>query len=422
MVISSIDLKGGEVVQLKNGKDLVLKREDPLSLIKEFDRYGKVAVVDLDAAMGEGDNLDLMKSLLRKGDVRCGGGIRTTKRAKELVSLGAQKVIVGSTAWEGDPASSYLNKDFLSELVAAIGKERVIIALDARDGKVAINGWKKTLDLNYLDAAVLAEKYSSELLFTCVEREGCLKGGPLEEAKKLRERVSSSLTIAGGVSTIDEIVALEDLCCDVQLGMALYTGAVDLGEAFVSCLNWKKVGDLIPVIAEDAAGEVLMMGYANREAFKKTQDLGQLTFFSRTRKKLWTKGETSGHFLYVEKLRADCDRDTVLATVRPAGPVCHRGTYTCWTDRVIPRSTWERLADTISERIKSGDSASYTASLSQERVREKLMEEAGELVEANGREDLIWEAADVLYFLTVLITKEGLTIQDVLDELDRRHK
>ena len=144
MVISSIDLKNGHVVQLKNGKDLMLERDDADALIRDFDKYGEVAVIDLDAALGNVDakgntvNTPLLKSLLRHGNVRTGGGIRTVKRARELVSLGAEKVIIGSAAWKAAPApgESVLNEDFLNELAAAIGKDRIIISVDAINEKL----------------------------------------------------------------------------------------------------------------------------------------------------------------------------------------------------------------------------------------------------------------------------------------------
>ena len=140
MVISSIDLKDGKVVQLKNGKEKMLERTDADALIKDFDLYGEVAVIDLDAALGninekgETPNTALLKSLLRKGNVRTGGGVRSVKRAKELISLGAEKVIVGSSAWasaEAQKNGEILNTAFLDELTAAIGKERIIISVDA---------------------------------------------------------------------------------------------------------------------------------------------------------------------------------------------------------------------------------------------------------------------------------------------------
>ena len=242
-----------------------------------------------------------------------------------------------------------------------------------------------------------------------------------ELVRQLREAVSCRLVVAGGVSSLAEIVELESLGCDVQLGMALYTGAVSLKDAFIGCLNWKKV-DMIPVIAQSVAGEVLMMGYANREAFEKTFDSGKLTFWSRTRNQLWTKGETSGSFLEVVKLRVDCDRDTVLATVIPHGPVCHTGSWTCFTAEGDEASTLERLYRIIQGRFANPTPGSYTATLTGERVREKLMEEAEELTEAEDHEEAVWECADLLYFMSVLMYQEKVTWKQVLDELDRRHK
>lgn len=439
MVISSIDLKDGKVVQLKNGKDLVLERDDASSLIKEFNKYGETAVIDLDAALGniinEGKkrgqtaNTDTLKSLLRSSNVRVGGGIRDVKKARELISLGAEKVIIGSAAWasaEDRVKGEILNTAFLDELTAAIGRQRIIISVDAKNGDIAVKGWTETAGIPLIEGAKAAEKYASELLFTCVEKEGCMQGTDLKAAQNLRNAVSCRVVVAGGVSTLDEIVQLEKMGCDVQLGMALYTGKVSLKDAFIECLNWKKADEtsvgLIPVIAQSTAGEVLMMGFANREAFNKTFDVGKLTFWSRTRNVLWTKGEHSGNYLEVISLRADCDRDTILAKVIPHGPVCHTGSWTCFTSEADAKSTMERLYGTISERFANPRPGSYTATLDDKRVREKIEEEAEELTEADGKDEVIWECADLLYFVSVLMYKEGVNWGDIYDELDRRHK
>lgn len=430
MVISSIDLKGGHVVQLKNGKDLVLQRDDADSLISEFNKYGEVAVIDLDAALGNTDekgntaNTELLKSLLRKGNVRVGGGIRTVKKARELVSLGAEKVIIGSAAWNLDRKNggSILNTEFLDELASSIGKQRIIISVDAINGKIAVKGWTEIADISLIEGAREAEKYASELLFTCVEKEGCMQGTDMEMVKQLRDSVKCRVVAAGGVNSLEQIVQLEKLHCDVQLGMALYTGAVNLKESFINCIDWEKTNGMVPVIAQSPAGEVLMMGYSNKEALEKTFVLGKLTFFSRTRNTLWTKGETSGHFLELVKMRADCDRDTILATVIPHGGVCHTGSFNCFSSEADEKSSMERLYGTIAERFANPRPGSYTATLNDKRVREKIMEEAEELTEAEGKDEVIWEAADLLYFASVLMYKEGVTWQDVYNELDRRHK
>jgi len=431
MVIASIDMKDGHVVQLKNGKDLVLQRDDADSLISDFNRYGEVAIIDLDQALrntdekGNTKNTSLLKHLLRKGNVRVGGGIRTVKKARELISLGAEKVIIGSAAWNPSPkkGESVLNEEFLNELCEAIGRQRVIISVDAIHGKIAVKGWTETVDIPLVEGAKQAEKYCSELLFTCVEKEGCMQGTDMDAVRDLRKAVKCRVVAAGGVNSLEQIVELEKIGCDVQLGMALYTGVVNLKDAFINCLDYEKTGGLIPVIAQSPSGEVLMMGYSNKEAFEKSFETGKLTFFSRTKNRLWTKGEESGHFLNLIKMRADCDRDTVLATVFPNGGACHTGSYTCFGSEVDAKSNLERLYATIAERFANPKPGSYTATLDAKRVREKVMEEAEELTdEAESREDVIWETADLIYFISVLMYKEGVTWQDVYDELDKRHK
>lgn len=430
MVISSIDLKDGHVVQLKNGKDLVLQRDDSDALIDEFNKYGEVAIIDLDAALrntdekGNTKNTELLKSLLRRGNVRVGGGIRDVKKARQLISLGAEKVIIGSAAWnanrkDGEPI---LNTAFLDELVKAIGRQRIIISVDAINGKIAVKGWTETANISLIEGAREAEKYASELLFTCVEKEGCMQGTDMGMVKELRNAVKCRVVAAGGVNSLEQVVELERMGCDVQLGMALYTGVVSLKDSFIECLDWKKTDGMIPLIAQSEAGEVLMMGYANKDAFERTFKDGKLTFFSRTRKALWTKGETSGHFLQVVKLRADCDRDTVLATVIPHGGACHTGSWTCFTSDPDAKSNMERLYATIADRFANPKPGSYTATLNDKRVREKVMEEAEELTEAEGKDEVVWEAADLLYFVSVLMYKEGVSWKDVYNELDKRHK
>jgi len=427
MIVSSIDLKDGKVVQLRQGKDLVLERDNPEELIAEFDIYGEVAIIDLDAALrntkpdGSTANTDILKGLLRRGNVRVGGGIRDAKKAKELLSLGAEKVIIGSAAFALADGTPGVNTSFLESMVQAIGREHIIISVDSRDGKIAVKGWTESAGIDLIEGALAVEPYCSELLFTCVEREGTMTGIDMSLVHSLRSAVNCRLVVAGGVSTLEEVIALEKLGCDVQLGMALYTGKVALKDAFIQCLDWKKV-ELVTVVVQSETGEVLMVAYANREAFEKTFATGKLTFWSRTRKTLWTKGETSGNTLEVIRLRVDCDRDTVLATVKPNGPSCHTGAWTCFKTVSDRPYSLPYLSSVIADRFANPKPGSYTATLTPERVREKIEEEAEELTEANGRDEVIWECADLIYFVNVLMHREGVSWQNVLDELDRRHK
>jgi phosphoribosyl-ATP pyrophosphohydrolase/phosphoribosyl-AMP cyclohydrolase len=439
MVISSIDIQNSKVVQLKQGAELVLQRDNPQELAEEFDRYGEVAVIDLDAAMGKGSNFELIKPLLRKAECRVGGGIRTPEQAKELVSLGARKIIVGSSAFRGPDGGFAVNFPFLEAMSKKIGRQRLIVAVDARGGtrgeEIVIDGWKTPTGLDLITAAKAVEPFAGELLFTCVEREGTMTGIDLVSVKKLREAVSCQITVAGGVSTLDEINKIAALGCDVQLGMALYTGKISLADAFIASLNWKKVLDqgsgigdrgsgtgnsLLPIIVQSTDGQVLMTGFTDTDALAETFQRGNVCFHSRTRNKLWMKGETSGNVLKLVRLRADCDRDALLATAESAGPVCHTGAWSCFATN--QKYTWEFLQNIIAERFRNPAPGSYTATLDDELVREKVMEEAKELCEAKTRDEIVWEAADLLYFATVLMTRSGVTVREILDELDRRHK
>lgn len=418
MVIASIDIQNGRVVQLKQGSQLMLERDDGAALAAEFDKYGEVAVIDLDAAMKTGSNDGLVKSLLRQADCRVGGGIATVERAAELVSLGAKKVIIGSKAFRPTADSFGINTAFLEALAKKIGRERIIVAVDARDGEIVVDGWKTPTGLPLMESAKALEPYVGELLYTCVEREGTMTGTNLESIRALREAVSCLLTVAGGLNSLEEIETLARLGCDVQLGMALYTGKIDLAQAFIASLSWHKER-LLPVIAQAEDGQVLMLGYTDREALEETFKRGNLCFHSRSRNKLWMKGESSGNTLRLRRLRADCDGDTLLATVVPSGPTCHRGNWTCFTDR---RYTWELLQSIVEERFRNPKPGSYTATLDDERVREKVMEEAQEVCTAKTHDEIVWEVADLLYFTTVLMTRAGVSVAEVLAELDRRHK
>jgi len=196
-------------------------------------------------------------------------------------------------------------------------------------------------------------------------------------------------------------------------------------------LNYDKMGGLIPaIIQDDVTNKVLMLGFMNEEAYSKTVELGKVTFFSRTKNRLWTKGEESGNFLNVVSVKEDCDQDTLLIKVNPVGPVCHLGTDTCWgeTNEMDDILFLKYLQDFIERRFKEMPEGSYTTSLFQKginRMAQKVGEEAVEsVIEAtNGTEKgLIYEASDLIYHLIVLLTSKGLRMEDLARELKTRHK
>lgn len=413
MIIPSIDLMSGKAVQLKQGKQKMLERDNPIDLAKDFNRYNEIAVIDLDAAMGTGNNNDLVKQISSIADCRVGGGIRQPERARELISWGASKIIIGSKAFENDQ----INHEFLASLTSTVGRQQVIIAIDAFEGEIVTQAWKHKTGLKLFDVVKELEQYAAEFLFTCVEKEGGLQGTDLETIEKLRQATNNQLTVAGGVTTTEEIRKLAKLEVDVQLGMAIYTGKIKLDEAFIESLNWKS--ELIPTITCDVEGQVLMLAYSNKASLYKSFETGKMWYFSRSRDQLWMKGETSGHVQDLIKIRNDCDSDALLTTVRQQGVTCHQGSYSCFGNK---KFALNKLYEVVKDRFENPQPGSYTATLTDKKVREKLLEEAEEVVIAKTKDEITWEAADVLYFLTVLLAKSGVTINEVLNELRRRRK
>ena len=195
-------------------------------------------------------------------------------------------------------------------------------------------------------------------------------------------------------------------------------------------IDFEKMGGLVPAIIQDAdTRQVLMLGFMNQEAYDKTLLTGKVTFWSRSRQTLWTKGETSGNYLDLVSISADCDNDTLLVRVHPHGPTCHTGTDTCWGEEnsASPLQFLAELQDFIEKRKHDMPEGSYTTSLFNKginKIAQKVGEEALEtVIEAtNGTpEHLVYEASDLLYHLIVLLTEKGLRIEDIADELHRRH-
>ncbi len=411
-MIASIDLMGGKAVGLLNGKEKIFEA-DALKLARRFSKLFRLAVIDIDAAMGNGNNDALIKEILKFADCRVGGGIRSVERAKELLAYGAEKVIVGSKAFEEDT----INKAFLKNLRDTVGRESVIIAIDCKDGIIQTEGWKHSTDLKLTEALHTLEEYCSEFLFTDISKDGTLEGANIDELRDLLKKTGNAITVAGGVRSIEELKGINVLGADAQVGMALYNGDIDLKEAFIETLNWGS--ELIPTVVQDIRGQVLMLAYSNKESLERTLSSEEMWYFSRSRGKLWKKGESSGNTQRLLKLRADCDSDTLLAVVEQKGNACHLGSYSCFGAKNF---TIKDLYNTVKDRIENPREGSYTATLDDTKVREKLLEEAGEIVEAKTKEDIIWEAADVIYFLTVLLAREDVTIDGVLFELRRRRR
>ena len=218
MIIPCIDLMGGKVVQLIQGREKFLELPDALAVLEKFADYPQIQVIDLDGALGRGDHSETIRELCRRKPCRVGGGIRTVEKATRVVEGGAIKVIVGSSAF----TSEGINAAFLENLVAAIPREKLMIAVDCLGDRVAIRGWRETLPLTSARALAQLESYCSEFLCTYIDGEGKLQGTNLAWFRGLRAATQLPITAAGGITTDAEISALEEIGMNAALGMAIY--------------------------------------------------------------------------------------------------------------------------------------------------------------------------------------------------------
>lgn len=226
MLIPSIDLRGGRVVQLVQGRRQALAYDDVFEWVERFAAFPRVQVIDLDAAMGAGGNQALVARICRALPCRVGGGLRTPEAAARALADGAREVILGSALFTADRVNAAL-----AESVAdSCGAARVIAAVDALGGRVAVKGWRQTLDIRPEDAARQLEPWCGGVLYTHIDAEGLMRGTDMEAIRSVRDATSRRVSAAGGITTWDEIRALEAMGVDAVVGMAVYTGALVLPE------------------------------------------------------------------------------------------------------------------------------------------------------------------------------------------------
>jgi phosphoribosyl-ATP pyrophosphohydrolase len=366
-----------------------------------------LAVVDLDAALGRGDNLDLVKALCAEAPCRVGGGIRTPERAFELLRAGAASLVLGTAATE--------------DLLRRLPRERTLVAVDQRGGRLQVQGWREDDSEPPLARMRRLAPHCGGFLMTVVDKEGRLEGVDWEAAREAREATDLPVAYAGGVTTVEDVAELDRLGLDAQVGMALYRGLLDPAEAFLACLDWDKQGGLVPAAVQDESGRLRMVAWQSRESLRAALEGARGVYWSRSRNALWEMGATSGHRQELLRAEADCDRDTLKFVVRQEGPACHTGSATCFGP--APFSIQD-LEATLRERVAAPVPGSYTARLLREEglLAAKLAEEAGELAAASTPDELVWEGADLLYFLMVRLAQGGVRLEQVLRELERRRK
>eukprot|EP01117_Protostelium_nocturnum_P010052 TRINITY_DN3584_c1_g1_i3.p1 TRINITY_DN3584_c1_g1~~TRINITY_DN3584_c1_g1_i3.p1 ORF type:complete len:1502 (-),score=554.93 TRINITY_DN3584_c1_g1_i3:1002-5507(-) len=406
-IIPSIDLLGGNAVQLVGGNVEALKVNagDPRPIAKQFRVAGDIAVVDLDAALGRGNNKETILDLIKLASCRVGGGIRSLDAALFWLNAGATKIVLGTAA--------------TPEILSQLPKERLVAALDAMHGKVVVKGWKENTGVSVIERLKELKSYVSGFLVTFVEREGRMEGLDWDLVAQLKEVIGdATLTIAGGVTTAEDVAKLDAMGIEAQVGMALYTKRMDLGEAIAVNLKSDRPDGLIPTVVVDETRKVLGQVYSSVDSIKESVKNLKGVYQSRNRG-LWRKGETSGATQDLLKIEIDCDRDSLcFIVIQNGGGFCHLERRSCFG----PDNGFTKLQATLQDRLNNPIKGSYTNRLFDDSalLRSKLLEEAEELSEAKDKDEAAWEAADVIYFTMVAALKKGATLEDIERHLDLR--
>lgn len=217
---------GGKVVQLVQGREKALEGGTPGEMLERFRAFPEIQVIDLDAALGTGSNDEIVSDIAARSSARVGGGVRSAKRARALLDAGAHRIIVGTAAF-GPAGANHL---FLEELNAAVPRERVVIALDSKGGQIVIRGWREAIAFSAGELIASLEPYCGGFLCTYVDKEGMMQGTDLDWFRSLRDATSHEITAAGGITTIEDIRSLNAINVHAALGMAIYTGRLDLKE------------------------------------------------------------------------------------------------------------------------------------------------------------------------------------------------
>jgi phosphoribosylformimino-5-aminoimidazole carboxamide ribotide isomerase len=220
MLIPSIDLLGGQIVQLVQGEKLRLAFDDFEYWIEKFSKFPLVQLIDLDAAMRQGDNSKLVAQIAKRLPVQAGGGIHSIERAQQVLGAGAKRIIIGSALFF---AEGTVNTEFAAALAASVSAEKVVAGIDTKNGKIAVKGWKAQVALTPDEAIPQLDPYAAAFLYTHVDGEGLMQGFPIEAAARLRKLTQRQLIVAGGIRSQQEVDALDALGADAVVGMAVYT-------------------------------------------------------------------------------------------------------------------------------------------------------------------------------------------------------
>lgn len=455
-IIPCLDLKNGRVVKGVNFVDLI-DAGDPVETAKMYNDQGADEIVFLDISATNEQRKTMLDVIERAAKevfipLTVGGGISSIEDFQAVLNVGADKVSINSAAVN--------NPKLITEAAQKFGSQCVVVAIDVKKNKdgvyeVVTKGGMFNTHLKAVNWAKKVEELGAgEILLTSMDADGTKAGYDLEITKMISEAVNIPVIASGGAGKKEDFyMALTEGKADAVLAASLFHfGEIKVGELKeylesknvpvrkdkmennqITAKDLKFVNGLIPVITQDiVTGEVLMQAYMNEEAFNKTLETNKVHYFSRSRNQLWLKGETSGHFQELVKMYADCDNDSLLCLVKQTGCACHTGNYSCFFNQIKDSEAktsykilfdLEKLVQDRRENPVEGSYTNYLLTKSVDKICKKISEEAGEIIIGSmkrSKEEVIYESADFLYHLTVLLNDQNVSMEEVLTELASR--
>jgi phosphoribosyl-ATP pyrophosphohydrolase len=393
MNVPSLRIVDGQQERAGAERQTAVDAVEILGLAEGLSRAGEIAVIDVDAERGEGDNLAVLQNLCSRFRCRVGGGIRTQDRGRLLLRAGAEMIIISHDADMG--------------VLRAFRSMHVILELDLGGGDV-----KGTI--------AASEAHCSGYLCINVPLDGETGRVDVEAVRRLSMITDNRLCLTVDDVTVEEVASLDRMGVDVQVNEALQSGLVGAAESFASCVRWGADGT-VPTVVQDTSGQVLMLASSSWESLVKSLRSGEGTYHSAARGTIWRKGERTGHDQLLLRCVPSCDRTALHFLVRQAGMACERGTYSCFGDRDFSLDFLSEITATK----KSGDPASsYTARLlgDPQTFATVIREKTEELVGAEKHDETLWAIADLVYFLVVKAVSRDVDWSDVVRELRGRQR
>jgi phosphoribosyl-ATP pyrophosphohydrolase len=402
-----MELRGGRVVTAQADGSYHTHEDDPVELARALYRLGEIVVIDLDAAVGEGNNLEIIREICRVVECRVGGGIRDEQRGDRLLRAGAKQLLVGTGADES--------------LLARFPRKKVLVVMDIQDGRVVRKGWSEETDIDPVDLAMRLREHCDGFVYTLVGHRARMERAELQRFEQLKSALPGHrLTAAGGFSTVEDLRELDRMGLDGQVTYGHPPCGTNLAEAFVSVLDFEKSSGLVSVVVQDTTGQVLSLMHANRDAVLMSVQTGMATYWSAGQGKIFTKGQSSGNTQDVVTVRPDCTRGVLLLTVIPTGPSCHLGRYSCFDDLSYNLHRVEQLMRDRKDQEDPRKSFTQLMLADRTAIKQRIREEAEALVGAGSRDEVLWETADLLYFVLLNLVHEDLSLDDVNRELRGR--